>query len=436
MSGDELGGEPAGSVLDNLPQSKKDSVETFRTVTQCESIQEAIEKLESVDWNLDRAVDMYLSGESFPGARQASVAENGFTGIEGTTSEVDSPLVPTTRRQTGFTSQASTLFQMTVSFFLAPIKALLKAASSLLRLFFVGPQSIGRPRIEVARQATRDFVQQFETKAHLKFVLVYLHADRHYLTPDFCRDVLTNEQVISFINENFIFWASSVTSPEGRHLQVSFRATDFPFLAVVYVTHERRAAQMLETKYGPMEADEVMEFLVQSLDRHGNILTNARLEQERHLETRQIRQEQDAAFQRAVEEDMARLRAVEEAEAARKEEKARIEREKQEAELLEQRIQKRRRMKQAQMEEEPPKGDQVFSIAVRQADGNRFERRFKRQDMLRQVFDWVDINGIDIEKINLVCNFPKRSFDYDRDGYIKLEEIDRGPHLVFFIEDK
>lgn len=266
---------------------------------------------------------------------------------------------------------------------------------------------------------------------------MYLHADRHYLTPDFCRDVLTNEQLVGFINENFIFWACSVNSAEGRHLQVSFRATEFPFIAIVTVAQGRRNAQVLESKQGPMESDELIEFLAQSLERHGQILDNARLEQQRHLETRQIREEQDVAFQRAVEEDRARLEAAEQAEAARKEEETRLEREKEKAELERQRLERRRQLKLQEMEEEPLKGDRdIVTIAVRQSDGSRMERRFKKENSIRQVFDWLDICGVDIDKIYLVCNFPKRYFDYTKDGHLKLEDVDRGPHLVFFIEDK
>jgi hypothetical protein len=451
--------EVNSALLNSLPQDKKDSVETFITVTRCNSVEEAIDKLESVGWNLERAVDLHLSGESFPVARDSmNGSENGLSEATRVPQQGAGVVVDSGGPRNSSSSRPSTLFQMTVSFFLAPLRALIKAAASLLRLLFLGPRSVSRPRIEVARRAAREFAQQFESeygsihptffqgcfldalnyaKQQFKFVLVYLHADSHYLTPDFCRDVLTNEQVVGLINENFIFWACSVNSAEGRHLQTSFRATEFPFVAVVTVAQGRRNAQVLESKQGAMESDELIEFLVQSLERHGEILNQARLERQRHLETRQIREEQDVAFQRAIEEDRARLEAAAQAEASRKEEEARLEREREEAEKERQRLERRRRLKMEEMEPEPVKGESdVVVVAIRQPDGSRIERRFKKENTIRQVFDWVDIRGVDIDKIRLVCNFPKRHFDYVEDGHWKLCEVDQGPHLVFFVEDK
>ncbi|GJQ15362.1 hypothetical protein GpartN1_g7153.t1 [Galdieria partita] len=461
MSGGEnLETEANTALLDSLPQDKKEFVETFMSVTRCQSVEEAVDRLESVGWNLERAVDLHISGESFPVTRPSSSSQNGLQNdsIRSQQEAGVGVISQTGVHTTSSSSRPSTLFQMTISFFLAPLRALLKAAASLLRLLFVGPRSVSRPRIEVARRAAREFAQQFESeygsihptffqgcfldalnyaKQQFKFVLVYLHADRHYLTPDFCRDVLTNEQLVGFINENFIFWACSLDSAEGRHLQVSFRATDFPFIAIVTVAQGRRNAQVLESKQGAMESDELTEFLVQTLERHGEILNSARLEQQRQLETRQIREEQDVAFQRAIEEDRARLEAVAQEEAARKEEEARLEREKQEAELERERLERRRQLKLQEIEEEPIKGDSdTVTIAIRHSDGSRIERRFRKENTIRQVFDWLDIRGIDIDKICLVCNFPKRHFDYTKDGHWKLREIDQGPHLVFFIEDK
>lgn len=164
--GVDIGSEASTALLNSLPQDKKASVETFVTVTRCRSVEEAIDKLESVGWNLERAVDLYISGESFPITRPPVNSENGVHGASTPPQqETDTSLTAQTGGSTTLSrSHPSSLFQMTVSFFLAPLRALLKAAASLLRLLFVGPRSLNRPRIEVARRAAIEFAQQFESE--------------------------------------------------------------------------------------------------------------------------------------------------------------------------------------------------------------------------------------------------------------------------------
>ncbi|CAN8017306.1 unnamed protein product [Ixodes persulcatus] len=54
-----------------------------------------------------------------------------------------------------------------------------------------------------------------DAKRELKFLLIYLHGDDHQDTGAFCRDTLSNRDLVEFINGNMLFWACSVNYPEG-----------------------------------------------------------------------------------------------------------------------------------------------------------------------------------------------------------------------------
>jgi FAS-associated factor 2 len=79
-------------------------------------------------------------------------------------------------------------------------------------------------------------------KDQAKFLFVYLHSSQHTNTPSFCRNTLSSETVISFVNENFVAWGGDVRSSEGFQLSNSFKATTYPFCAIVTSSSNRRVA--------------------------------------------------------------------------------------------------------------------------------------------------------------------------------------------------
>lgn len=54
-----------------------------------------------------------------------------------------------------------------------------------------------------------------------------------------CRNTLSNQQVITFINTNMLFWACSVKAAEGYRVSQSLRESHYPFLAVIVLKENR-----------------------------------------------------------------------------------------------------------------------------------------------------------------------------------------------------
>merc|ERR1712168_1440612 len=62
-----------------------------------------------------------------------------------------------------------------------------------------------------------------DAKKDLQFLLVYIHGDDHSDSPEFCREVLCNEEVIEFVDTNLAMWACNINSPEGYRVSQALR---------------------------------------------------------------------------------------------------------------------------------------------------------------------------------------------------------------------
>ncbi len=62
-----------------------------------------------------------------------------------------------------------------------------------------------------------------EAKKELKFVLVYLHCGDHQDTRRFCRETLSDADVVRYVDETCLFWACSVDTTEGYRVSQALR---------------------------------------------------------------------------------------------------------------------------------------------------------------------------------------------------------------------
>jgi len=140
-----------------------------------------------------------------------------------------------------------------------------------------------------------------EAKKDLKFVIVYLHGSQHQDTGKFCRETLSNPEVIQFINDNCLFWACSVDTPEGYRVSQSLRESTYPFIGVI-VQREYRMTVVGRIE-GLVSGQVLMERLQAIMSDNEAFLVVARADrQERNL-TQALRQEQDEAYLESLRAD-------------------------------------------------------------------------------------------------------------------------------------
>ncbi|XP_022868021.1 plant UBX domain-containing protein 10-like [Olea europaea var. sylvestris] len=189
----------------------------------------------------------------------------------------------------------------------------------------------------------------------------------------------------------------------------------------------------------------MLTILQRVLEESAPVLVSSRLEAEERRSNLRLREEQDAAFQAALEADQARERQKKEqeerlereaaeAEQKRKEEEEARERAAREAAEKEAVIAKMREEKAASLGAEPEKGPDVTQVLVRFPNGERKERRFHSTATIQTLYDYVDSLGcLEVDSYSLASNFPRTVYGPDKLP-LSLREAKLHPQASLFVE--
>ncbi|XP_009788366.1 plant UBX domain-containing protein 10-like [Nicotiana tabacum] len=277
-----------------------------------------------------------------------------------------------------------------------------------------------------------------------KLLFVYLHSPDHQDTPVFCERTLCNEDLVAFINENFVAWGGSIRASEGFKMSNSLKASRFPFCAVVMAATNQRIA-LLQQVEGPKSPEELLTVLQRVIEESAPVLVTARVEAEERRNNMRLREEQDAAYRAALEADQARERQrkeeqerlereAAEAESKRKEEEEARERAAHEAAEREATLAKMRQEKLLALGTEPEKGPDVTQVLVRFPTGERKDRRFHCTTTIQSLYDYVDSLGcLEVDNYSLVSNFPRTVYGAEKLS-LSLKDAGLHPQASLFIE--
>ncbi|CAH1451586.1 unnamed protein product [Lactuca virosa] len=294
-----------------------------------------------------------------------------------------------------------------------------------------GSSSTPLVSLSTAASEAMDFVSKFEN-----------HPD----TPSFCEGTLCSEVMTEFVNENFVAWGGSIRASEGFKMSNSLKASRFPFCAVVMAATNQRIA-LLQQVEGPKSPEELLTMLQRVLEESAPVLVTARLEAEERRNNIRLREEQDAAYQAALEADQARERQrreeqerlereAAEAEKKQKEEEEARERAAREAAEREAALIKLREEKSLLLGPEPEKGPDVTQVLVRLPNGERKGRRFHCSATIQSLYDFIDSSGaLEIGSYSLVTNFPRVLYGPDKLSFT-LKEVGLHPQASLFVEQK
>ncbi|XP_009108223.1 plant UBX domain-containing protein 10 [Brassica rapa] len=282
------------------------------------------------------------------------------------------------------------------------------------------------------------------SRSQFKLLFVYLHSPDHPDTPAFCERTLCSEGVVAFLNENFVAWGGSIRSSEGFKMSNSFKASRFPFCAVVMPAANHRIA-LLQQVEGPTTPEEMIAILQRVVEDSSSVLVTARVEAEERRTNLRLREEQDAAYRAALEADQARERQRQEdqeriereaaeAERKRKEEEEARERAEREAAEREAARVRMRQEKALALGDEPEKGPDVTQVLVRFPNGERKGRRFESNTKIQTLYDYVDSLGVlETEEYSLITNFPRTVYGRDKES-MSLKDAGLHPQASLFIE--
>ncbi|KAH6769207.1 UBX domain-containing protein [Perilla frutescens var. frutescens] len=325
-----------------------------------------------------------------------------------------------------------------------PLVTLSQSASEAMDFVAGFERDYGHGRV-MPRFVTEGFMDALQRSRHeYKLLFVYLHSPEHPDTPAFCEGTLCNEILAAFLNENFVAWGGSVKASEGFKMSNSLKASRYPFCAVVMAATNQRIA-LLQQVEGPKSPEELLTTLQRVLEESAPVLVSARVEAEERRTNIRLREEQDAAYQAALEADQARERQRQEeqerlereaaeAERKRKEEEEARERAERDAAEREAALAKMREEKALALGPEPEKGPDVTQVLVRFPSGERKGRRFHCTAKIQSLYDYVDSLGcLEVNGYRLVSNFPRTVYGEDKFSS-SLKDAGLHPQASLFVE--
>ncbi|XP_066159363.1 FAS-associated factor 2 [Euwallacea fornicatus] len=433
-----------------LTTQQTDKVLQFQDLTGIEDITICRDVLQRHQWNLEVAVQEQLNIREGRPSVYATESRPPAV-VNDLLGQLIYTAPPTDGSQSGFKRYFRALFGFMWNVCYSTIITVLQITRRLLGLEY-------RPRIE-ALQEVMEFIQLYEekygcnhpvfyqgtfsqvlndAKRELRFLAVYLHDPESNNCDSFCQNTLSNFEIIRYINSNFLFWACSSKSDEGRRTMNAIRCGQFPFMALLVLKDNRL------TTVGRLEGYSSPDLLLQRLrtvvNEFEGILIQARADRVEQSINRSIRQHQDEAFLESLKADQLKERLKEE---QRKAEQAERIRQEQAAKEEEERKEALQREKIESVDKVPLEPDALHPDAVhvvfKLPSGIRLERRFLKNHSLEHVFYFVFCHPHSPDAFEITTNFPKRVLkcqpSHEADRVQTLEQAGLKNREVLFIND-
>jgi FAS-associated factor 2 len=292
-------------------------------------------------------------------------------------------------------------------------------------------------------------------KKDLKFLLILLLSPEHDDTSSFIRDTLLSPEVQAFINEqssNIILWTGDVRDSEAYQVSSALNCNKFPFTAIVANDPSVSSTNMsvISRVTGPMDASTYLAKIRNAIAGHEEQLARVRASRSVQNFERNLRQEQDSAYERSLAQDRERARLKKEAEAAAAEEERRKKAEAEAAETLAKKKLQWRKWRASCIDPEPSADTkEVVRIAMKMPEhleAARVMRRFKGQESIEELYAFVECyeflrdgtaaeevskpEGYEHEfKFRLVQTLPRVVYEVSEGGTIG-ERVGRSGNLI------
>jgi FAS-associated factor 2 len=298
------------------------------------------------------------------------------------------------------------------------------------------------------------YAQAFDlAKKNLQFLMVVLVSSEHDETSPFIRDTLLAPEVVEFVRNsenNIILWAGSVADSEAYQVSSALSCTKFPFTGLIVHTPQVSSTAMgiAARVAGPTPPQQYIAKLRQAMQQHTEALNRVRNQRAEQQVTRNIREQQNSAYERSLAADREKARKrKEEAERKAREEKDALERERA-FERYAQNLEQWRQWRAAGVRNEPGADEKdVVRISLRMPNAERVVRKFAADAEIEELYAFVECydilqseNGMDEKveqpkdfeheyKFQLVSPMPREVYEVKAGGTIK-QRIGRSGNLI------
>ncbi|CAE6461440.1 unnamed protein product [Rhizoctonia solani] len=266
-----------------------------------------------------------------------------------------------------------------------------------------------------ARVLPNFFIGSYEealrtTQRELRVLCVILVSEEHDDVASFKRNVLANEEVVNFLIENnFIVWGGDVRDREAYQASLKLAATTYPFVAFVSLlpppstrsSSTSIASQLsVVSRLNPLSPAAFMTHISHTvIPRTQPFLQRLRIAEQQRIRERELREEQDRAFEESMRRDGERIRAARErareaeARAAQEAERERLRREDEERRERSRKDREiwRRWARRNLVPDEPAEG---VRVTVRIPSGQRRMRVFPASAPVKAIYAFVETLSI------------------------------------------
>lgn len=289
-------------------------------------------------------------------------------------------------------------------------------------------------------------------KKDLKFLLVVLISPEHDDTTTFVRETLLSPDVEAFINNpqnNIILWAGSVQDSEAYQVSSALNCTKFPFASLIAHTPQDSSTSMstIARISGLLPPSAFIARLQTAITQQKPALDRVRATRAEQQASRNLRQEQNTAYERSLAQDRERARQRKEADAARlRAEQEQVAKE-EAAERERQKIEEWKRWRAQQIPPEPGADvKEISRISIRLPSGDRIVRKFASNTRLEDLYAYVECHELvqggataapatkphgyeHHYQFNLVSPMPRMVYDLDSGGTLG-NRIGRSGNLI------
>ena len=486
--------------ISQLTAAQQEALQTYTSVTDQEPLA-AIPLLQRSEWNVQIAIARFFDGEPASDPLAGARASMPSTSSRQTSNlhfddlvAANSPRSSTSRRPpedvvekvdtsaVGMTQQQPSFL---LSALLTPFNIMYRVFSTVLAPFgFLVPSFISRiiarllnqrtrparrslPPADNARRFIREFSEEYgdshqlpfvesgfnltldNAKRDVKFLLVMLLSPNHDDNTTYVQETLLHPSFKSFLSthsDNLILWGGNVQDPEAYQVSASLSCTKFPFAALICQTNDTGSSGMtvVMRAVGPMSAQELVGKLGTAITSQQTQLRSARNQRAEQQASRNLRDEQDSAYERSLAQDRERARQRREQQEAQE----RAEREARAAadakETRKRKSEQWRRWRAQSLPAEPATdAKDVIRISIRMPSGDRVIRKFRSDADLEELYAFVECHEVatasgEVEEpdgydhtygFNLVSPMPRTVFDLAKGGSVG-ERIGRSGNLM------
>lgn len=243
----------------------------------------------------------------------------------------------------------------------------------------------------------RGYAQAYDlAKEELRYLLVILISPEHDDTSAFVRETLLAPEVVKYINDlqhKIILWAGNVQDSEAYQVSTALNCSKFPFAALIVHTPQDSSTAMstIARITGLQPPSAFTAKLRQAISQHSPALERARASRNEQQAARNLREEQNTAYERSLAQDRERARQRRAAEAAqrRAEEEAKAKAEALEAQSRQ--MERWRRWRAQSIPPEPgPDAKDITRISVRMTSGERVIRKFAGDAEVEELYAFVE----------------------------------------------